>query len=155
MKPMPASVAEFLKGTRIAVAGVSRSRTQPANAIFRKLRDAGYEAIPVNPATATAEGVECHPDLASIPGAVDGVIVATHPTVSLRIVRQCADQGINKVWFHRSIGGGSVSDAAVQACKTYGISCIVGGCPLMYCAPVDPFHRCARWWLGLQGRVPV
>ena len=155
MKPIPAAIAEFLNGKRIAVAGVSRNPNQAANAIFRKLRDAGYDAIPVNPGASLLEGVACHPDVASLPGTVDGVIVATHPNVSLQVVRQCADRGINQVWFHRSVGTGSVSDAAVQACKTYGISCIIGGCPLMYCAPVDPFHRCARWWLGLRGRVPV
>ncbi len=155
MKPMPPGVADFLKGRHIAVAGVSRNASQPANAIFRKLQAAGYDAIPVNPASATVEGIQCHPDVASIPGPVDGVIIATHPTASLQVVRQCAGRGIARVWFHRSIGDGSVSDGAVQACKTYGISCIVGGCPLMYCAPVDPFHRCARWFLGLRGRVPV
>jgi hypothetical protein len=31
---------------------------------------------------------------------------------------------------------------------------VVGGCPLMYCGPVDPFHRCMRAWLGWRGRVP-
>jgi predicted CoA-binding protein len=155
MKPLPASVAEFLKGKRIAVAGVSHSASQPANAILRKLRGAGYDVIPVNPSASTLEGVACHPDITSIPGTVDGVIVATHPNVSLEIVRQCAERGVKQVWFHRSIGDGSVSGAAVEACKTHGIECIVGGCPLMYCAPVDPFHRCARWWLGLKGRVPV
>jgi hypothetical protein len=29
-----------------------------------------------------------------------------------------------------------------------------GGCPLMYCAPVDFGHRCMRWWLRRQGCVP-
>jgi hypothetical protein len=24
----------------------------------------------------------------------------------------------------------------------------------MYCEPVDFGHRCMRWWLGRQGRVP-
>jgi hypothetical protein len=24
----------------------------------------------------------------------------------------------------------------------------------MYCAPVDFGHRCMRWWLRWQGRVP-
>jgi hypothetical protein len=31
---------------------------------------------------------------------------------------------------------------------------IVGGCPLMYCQPVDFAHRCFRWWLRWQHRVP-
>ena len=58
------------------------------------------------------------------------------------------------MWFHRSFGEGSVSEAALQACAEFGIEPIVGGCPLMYCGPVDPGHRFFRWWLRLQRRVP-
>lgn len=154
MPPVPDIVAEFLRGKRLVVAGVSRQPQQAANAIFRKLRDAGYDAIPVNPRTPTAEGVPCFPDLAAVPGPVDGVVVATHPGVALDVVRQCADRGVGRVWFHRSFGTGSVSPLAVAECGARGIACIVGGCPLMYCEPVDPFHRCMRWWLCLRGRVP-
>jgi hypothetical protein len=28
-----------------------------------------------------------------------------------------------------------------------GLTCIVGGGPLMFCEPVDFAHRCMRWWL--------
>lgn len=154
MVQVPEPVAEFLRGKRIAVAGVSRSGKLPANAIYRRLRAAGYDAIPVNPSAASVEGVRCYPDLASIPGPVDGVIVATHPDVALQIVHQCARLGVKNVWFHRSFGDGSVSLAAVEECRMRGISCLVGGCPLMYCGPVDPFHRLMRWWLRLRRRVP-
>jgi hypothetical protein len=47
-----------------------------------------------------------------------------------------------------------VSSEAVRACKESGIQCIVGGCPLMYCEPVDAGHRCIRAWLRLFGKVP-
>lgn len=57
MASLPDSVADFLRGKRIAVAGVSRSGKEAANAVFRKLRDSGYEALPVNPAAPEVEGV--------------------------------------------------------------------------------------------------
>ena len=79
MVHVPGLVAEFLRGKRIAVAGVSRDAGQAANAVYRKLRDSGYEALPVNPNAAEVEGVKCYPNLGSIPGAIDGVVVATHP----------------------------------------------------------------------------
>lgn len=152
---VPASVAGFLSGRRLAVAGVSRDTGQAANAVYRKLRGAGYEVSPVNPNAAEVEGVACHPDLGAIPGPpVDGVVVATHPDVSLDVVRQCAASGIPRVWLHRSFGTGSVSEAAVRECRERGVECIVGGCPLMYCEPVDLGHRCMRWWLGRRSRVP-
>jgi len=154
MVALPDSVADFLRGKRIAVAGVSRSGKEASNAIFRKLRDSGYEALPVNPATPEVEGVRCFPDLGCIPGSIDGLVIATHPKVSIQLVRQCLDRGIIRVWFHRSFGQGSVSQEAVQECHARGVHCIVGGCPLMYCEPVDLAHRCFRWWLRRQRRVP-
>jgi predicted CoA-binding protein len=154
MASVPVRVAEFLRGRRIAVAGVSREAGQAANAVYRKLRDAGYEVFPVNPNAAQVEGVPCHPDLASIPGPLDGVVVATHPEVSAELVRACGERGVARVWLHRSFGEGSVSAAAIRECEARDIQCIVGGCPLMYCAPVDFGHRCMRWWLRRQGRVP-
>jgi predicted CoA-binding protein len=154
MANVPRPVAEFLGGERIAVAGVSRSSSQAANAILRKLRKSGYEAIPINPNASEVEGERCYPDLASVPGSIDGVVVATHPDVAAELVRQCEERGVGRVWFHRSFGVGSVSEEAVRQCSMSGIHCIVGGCPLMFCDPVDVGHRCMRWWLQRRGRVP-
>jgi len=151
---MPEMVAEFLAGRRLAVAGVSRDPQQAANLIFRKLRTAGYDVIPVNPNATEVEGKPCFANLGAVSGPLDGVVIATHPRVALDLVRECTARGITRVWFHRSIGQGSVSDDAVRECRESGIACIVGGCPLMYCEPVDPAHRCMRWLLRWGGRVP-
>ncbi len=155
MTPTPSSVAAFLSCGRIAVAGVSRSGKAPANAIFRKLRGCGIEAIAVNPQADVLEGSKCYRDLAAVPGVVDGLMVVTHPDVAEGLVRQAAARGIHKIWFHRSFGEGSVSEPALRACTELGIEPIVGGCPMMYCEPVDVAHRCMRWWLGRQGRIPA
>lgn len=154
MTKVPDSVAEFLRGKRIVVAGVSREPGQAANAVYRKLRDSGYEVLPINPNATEVEGVLSYADLGSIPGPVDGVVVATHPDVAVDVIRQCGERGVGLVWFHRSFGQGSVSEAAIRECEARGVRCIVGGCPLMYREPVDFGHRCMRWWLRRQGRVP-
>jgi uncharacterized protein len=154
MTQIPEPVADFLHGKRIAVAGVSRQAGQAANAVYRKLRDCGYETFPINPKASEVEGVKCYPDLGSIPGPIDGVVVATHPKVSTDLVRQCAEKGVRRVWFHRSFGEGSVSDAAIRECEARGLQYIAGGCPLMYCDPVDVGHRCMKWWLRRRHRVP-
>lgn len=154
MAAMPAKIAEFLSGKRYAVAGVSRTPTHFANAIYKRLVDSGFEVLPVNPAATEVEGVRCWPDLVSLPGMIDGVVIAAPPGAGLDLVRQSAEKGIRRVWFHRSFGQGSVSREAVRECRTRGIDCLVGGCPLMYCAPVDPGHACMRWLLRLFGKVP-
>ena len=154
MAKTPESVATFLRGRRIAVAGVSRQSGQAANAVFRKLRTAGYEVFPINPNASEVEGVRCYDAVRAVPGPLDGVVIATASDTAIEIVRQCREHGVRQVWFHRSFGNGSVSEEAVGECQAYGINCIVGGCPLMFCEPVDVGHRCMRWWLQRQGRVP-
>ena len=154
MTTVPPAVAAFLAGKRIVVAGVSRSGNAPANAIFRRLRDSGHEVIPLNPNTREIEGQACYPDLRSVPDPIHGVMVVTHPNVSADIARAALERGVKHIWFHRSFGAGSVAPEAVAACKEKGVEPIVGGCPLMYCSPVDPGHRFFRWWLRLQHRVP-
>lgn len=153
MSETPRPILQFLRGKRIAVAGVSRSPNQAANAVFRKLRESGYEAVPINPNATEVEGTRCYSDLRSIPGKIDGLVIAAHPSVAVDLVRQCEETGVSHVWFHRSFGEGSVSDAAVRECESHGIECIVGGCPLMFLQPVDIAHRCMGWWLLRRGRI--
>lgn len=154
MPKMPALIADFLSGKRIAVAGVSRGKGSAANAVFDKLRKSGYEVFAVNPNASEVEGVKCYPDLASVPGELDGLVIGTHASVAEQVVRQAAARNVRRIWFHRSFGQGSVSVAATQECTRAGIPCIVGGCPLMYCEPVDLPHRCMCALLRWLGRVP-
>ena len=154
MTTIPEAVAHFLQARRIAVAGVSRRGDVAANAVFKKLRHCGYEVFPVNPNADEVDGVRCYPDVDSIPGELQGVVIASHPGVSASIVRQCKARGVARVWFHRSFGAGSVSDEAIRECERLGMHYIAGGCPLMYCEPVDFGHKCMRWWLQRRRRVP-
>jgi uncharacterized protein len=93
MTSIPKSVTDFLAGKRIVVAGVSRSGSAPANAIFRRLRDTGHEVIPVNPNASQIEGQPCYPDVRSVPGTVHGVMVATHPSISASVAREALERG--------------------------------------------------------------
>ena len=154
MPKLPPQVAKFLSNRQIAVAGVSRDSQQPANAVYRKLRDSGHQVFAVNPNAKQVEGAPCYSDLHAVPEPVGAVFIATHPDVAARIVQECAELGIKQVWLHRSFGQGSVSEEAVRECERLGIDCIVGGCPMMYCDPVDFGHRCMKWILKLQHRVP-
>jgi predicted CoA-binding protein len=154
MTSVPAAIAAFLASKPIVVAGVSRSGKAPANAIFRRLRAGGYEPIPVNPKATEIEGQICYLNVESVPGHIHGVMVVTHPNNSADVARAALERGVKHIWFHRSFGEGSVSAEAVAICRAGGVEPIVGGCPLMYCPPIDPGHRLFRWWLRMQHRVP-
>ena len=155
MSKTKSMVDDFLAQKTIAVAGVSRSQKDaPANLIYRKLREAGYQVFPINPHAEVVEDDPCYPDLKAIPEALEAVVIATRPETTEEIVHQCAEAGVSRVWLHRSFGQGSVSEAAVNFCQEHDIAVIPGGCPMMFCEPVDFGHRCMRWFLGLTGGLP-
>jgi predicted CoA-binding protein len=151
-------VHDFLAQKRIAVAGVSRdSRQHPVgNLIYRRLRSTGHEVFAVNPHLQTFEGDRCYRDVQSIPGGVDGVVIITRPDTTARIVRDCGEAGVRRVWMHQSIGkGSSVSAEAVEYCRQHDIAVIAGACPMMYGDGADLGHRCMRWMLKLTGGLPA
>ncbi|MGD8867015.1 MAG: CoA-binding protein [Gemmatimonadales bacterium] len=154
MSGLDKAVADFLDQRRIAVAGVSRSGKEAANAVYRKLKGAGYEVYPVNPAADEVEGDACYPTISAVPAEVDAVFIATHPDVTGTVMRECADLGIRRVWVHRSFGQGSVSDEAVEYGRAQGLTVIPGGCPMMHVEPVDVGHKCMRWVLRVTGKLP-
>ena len=80
MSTLNARVSDFLAQRRVAVAGVSRTRQDAANLIYRRFKARGYQVFPVNPNAERVEGDPCFPDLRSIPGGVDGVVIVTRPT---------------------------------------------------------------------------
>ncbi len=153
MSTAAAQASAFLDLDRIAVAGVRRQTDDAANSIYRKLRDTDHQVFAVNPNADRVEGDPCYPDLKSIPGGVQGVVVVTRPEIGEQIVRECAEIGVNYVWMHRSFGDGSVSEEAVRYCLDNDIDVIAGGCPNMYCK-ADFGHKCMKWIGQLTGSVP-
>jgi predicted CoA-binding protein len=149
-------VEDFLAQRRIAVAGVSAARETPGNMIYRKLKSAGYQVFAVGPSGGTFDGDRCYPDLLSIPGSVDGVVIVTRPAATEELVRQCVAAHVPRVWMHESLihGGTSVSANAVAFCREHDIALIAGACPMMYCAPVDIGHRCMHWMMRVTGDLP-
>jgi predicted CoA-binding protein len=145
---------EFLAQPRIAVAGVSRDPKQPANLIYRRLRDTGHEVFAVNPNADEVEGDRCFSSVTTIPGAVDGVVIVTTPQAALDVVVDCATAGVSQVWLHRGLGPGSTSAEAVAYCREHNIRVIPGGCPNMFGATADPGHRCMLAMLSLTRKVP-
>ena len=155
---LEAKVNDFLGQKRIAVAGVSRNKSHhpAANLIYRRLKTTGHDVFAVNPNMQTFDGDRCYPDVSSIPGGVDGVVIVTRPDVTERVVHQCSDAGVRRVWMHQSLAkGSSVSPAAVEYCRQHDISVIAGACPMMYGDGVDFGHTCMRWILKLTGGLPT
>ncbi len=149
------AAAQFLSNKRIAVTGVSRTPgAHAANAVYRRLRDRGYQVYAVNPNATEVEGDPAHPNLAAIPGGVEAVVIGTAPDQAGGTVQECIDLGIDQVWFHRGPGPGSVDPDAVALGRANGLTVIDGGCPCMFGPTADLGHRIMRPLLQLGGGVP-
>jgi uncharacterized protein len=145
----------FLGSKRVAVTGVSRTPgSHGSNAVYKRLRDRGYQVFAVNPNAEEVEGDHAYHDLHSIPGGIEAVVIGTRPELADETMRECAELGIKHVWMHRGPGGGSVSATATAYGREHGITVIDGGCPCMFGPTADLGHRAMRVVFALSGNVP-
>ena len=153
MSTMNEAATAFLAKKRIAVTGVSRkAKEHGANTVYKRLRDRGYDVFAVNPNTDQVEGDHSYHDLKSIPGGVDGVVIATAASRADDTMRECAELGINQVWMHRGPRPGSVSETATAYGRDHGITVIDGGCPCMFGPTADFGHKVMK--LFLSSHIP-
>jgi predicted CoA-binding protein len=112
--------------------------------------------FPVNPHMQTFDGDRCYPDVKSISGGVDAVVIITRPEITEQIVHDCNAAGVHRVWMHQSLAkGSSVSREAVEYCNQHDICVIAGACPMMYGEGVDFGHACMRLFMKLTGGLPT
>lgn len=152
-------VNDFLNQKTLAVAGVSTdSDGSPANGIFLKLKNADFTVFGTNPKGGTFSGElkdeTCYTALTEIPEKVDGVVAVVRPDKMIDVVEECSRAGITRIWMHRSFGSGSVSDDAVRAAEEKGMTVLAGGCPMMFCKPVDFGHKCIKLFAKWTGKFP-
>ncbi len=155
MKQLEKAAQTFLKCRHIAVVGVSTKGDVAANTVYKKLRKQNYSVYAINPSADVLEGDPAFPDLASVPEKPEAVVIATHPDVTPKILRECGKLGIKQAWIHRSIGTGSYHPDAEKIAEEYGISLIPGSCPMMFCEPVDVVHKCMKWCIKTFGKEPL
>ena len=144
-------VEEFLAQKKIAVVGVSRKKTKFGNAIYKELKQKGYQVFPINPHINVYEGDNCYPNLLSLPVKVDAVVINVPPVQTEKVVREAKQAEINKVWLQQ----GSQSDEAVKYCEENEIDCVSNECILMFAQPTAFVHRVHRWIWGALRKLPV
>jgi predicted CoA-binding protein len=162
MKKLDNLVQNFLAQKKVAVVGVSDKRDTGCNLAYQKFKENGYQVYAVNPRISTYSGQTCYADLKSIPEKVDAVFILASPKVTEQVVQQCIDLGVKHVWMHCMMGTKpglaagmtSVSQSAVEMCKSNGIEVIPGACPNQFLKP-DFGHKMMRGMWGLFGFINV
>ena len=127
-----AGIDSFLSGRRLALVGVSTRAGDLSRIILRELTAHGYDMVPIRPGAAEIDGKPAFARMKDVPGHLDGAILMTPPAVTAAVVRECPDAGVTRVWMHRGVGHGAVSDEAVAFCEAHGIEVVAGECPLMF-----------------------
>jgi uncharacterized protein len=144
------TVESFLAHHGIAVVGVSRTGRGFAHGVWRTLRDKGWDAVPVNPAAPSIDGVPCYATLCDIPrGTVEAAVVVTPRSAAAGVVEDAAAAGIGWLWLQQ----GSGTDEAVRLCREKGIEAVAGECILMY-ADGGGIHGFHKWVWKILGKLP-
>ena len=120
-------VDDFLKQKSFAVVGSFSDETKHAYRIVKTLKNKGYQVYPVNPHIKQVDGLVCYASIKDIPGVVDVADLVTPPEVTEKIVRECKDKGIKRIWLQP----GAESEKAIKFCEDNDIKVIYGLCVML------------------------
>ena len=147
------TIEDFLSVKRLAIVGVSRNPADFTRTMFAEFRRRGYDVVPVTPQASEIEGVPAFGRVQDITPPVDGALVMTQPAITDRVVRDCAEANISRIWMYRAGGSGAVSSGAVAFCEAHQMRVVPGECPFMF-FPKNGLHAVHGWIRRLTGKYP-
>ncbi|MBI1790646.1 MAG: CoA-binding protein [Acidobacteria bacterium] len=150
-----AAISDFLGQKRLALIGISRQRADFSRALYQELLKRGYDVTPVNPNAAEIDGVRCFAHITQVCPPVDGALLLTPPSQTEQAVRECAAAGIKRIWMHQGVGQGSVSQKALDFCRSNGMQVVAGECPFMFLTGSGWLHRLHGFFRRVSGRYTV
>jgi acetyltransferase len=130
------SMKALFEATSIAVVGASQKEGKIGNIIVKNLIGSGYRGglYPVNPKAAEVLGLKCYPDLASIPGEVEMVVVVVPSPTVPKVMEQAGEKGV-KVGVVISAGfretgreGAALEQEVGAIARRYGIRVLGPNC---------------------------
>ena len=122
-----ANIEPFLAGSPFAVVGASTNRDKYGNKVLRCYQQNGREVYPVNPRADEIEGLTCFPSLTQLPVQVHGVSIITPPAISLKLVEEAAELGIQYLWMQP----GAESPEVIARGEELGLSLVADGSCLL------------------------
>ncbi|ADU51506.1 O-acetylhomoserine sulfhydrolase [Thermaerobacter marianensis DSM 12885] len=108
----------------VAVVGLSSDPGRPSYRVARKLQRMGYKVVPVNPRATEILGETAYPDLASVPGPVDVVVVFRAPQHAPAVAREAVARGARVFWLQEGV----VSPEAARIAAEGGLAVVMNRC---------------------------
>lgn len=120
-------ISDFLAQRRFIVAGSFRNESKYAYKIFKMLKDKGYEVYPVHPTIKEVDGQRCYTSVKDVPSEIDVVNLVTPPAVTEKILIECKDKGIRKIWLQP----GAENENTITFCKENNMEVVYQVCVMM------------------------
>ena len=121
-------IKEFLRKQNVfAVVGVSRNPAKYGHQVYKDLKEAGYVVYAVNPNIDEVLGDRCYHSLSELPEKPDVVDIVVPPKVTEKIVEECKELGIERVWMQP----GSESVHAINFCEENDIKVVHDVCVMV------------------------
>ena len=121
---LPAIKKLLATARTIAVVGLSPKESRPSNMVARYLIEAGHTIIPVNPGQEEILGLNCYPDLGSIPVPVDIVDIFRRSEDVPPIVAESIAIGAKAVWMQEGV----VHAEAARTAQAAGVLVVMDRC---------------------------
>ena len=107
-----------------AVVGANDNPAKFGCKIYKFMKKAGYEVLPVNPGLQTVNGEPCYPSVLVLPKKPDAIDVVVPPKAGEQVLRDAAEAGIQHVWLQP----GAESDALIALGEELGLNVIHHDC---------------------------
>lgn len=150
MKNNKQVIDEFVLLKSLAIVGVSRNKDKFGSTIYRELKAKGYKVFAVNPEMDMFEGDRCYAGLGALPEKPEGVILSVQPAVSLKVLEDMAELGIQYAWIQQGANSPEVEAKA----KEIGLKFVSGECVFMFFPPVESIHKFHRTINKIFGLLP-
>lgn len=122
------TIRRILTATKtIAVVGLSTQEGRAGFYVPAYLQRQGYRIIPVNPHLEHALGEQAYPDLLSVPGPVDLVLLFRRSEDVPPAVEQAIRIGAKAVWMQTGI----VNQEAARAARQAGLEVVMDACMMV------------------------
>lgn len=99
---------------RVIILGASPNRARFSNKAVRAYREAGYEVLPVHPATPDIEGIKSWPSVAEVPGRAGLLLLYVRPAIALESIGEAVEKGVRRVFVNPGTGSPELVDRILE-----------------------------------------
>ena len=121
-----AEIKKFLTLKKVAVIGMSRSKSKAAHFVPKYLSENGFDIIPVNPNSDEILNKKCYKEITEVDGEIDIVDVFRPSEDVLPFVKEAIKKNPKVIWLQEGIH----NEEAENLAREHGIDVVFNRCML-------------------------